>query len=195
MIDILDSSNNMLIFNKNIESRNPLHSACVEKNKDMEVIRILIKRGADVVDIDKSGNSIIGNLKNEEETALNQEIETLLIKTLYEVNKNNKQKYAFVLAQHNEYSPFVFTEGIKNKKEINFYNPEDLQGIEIDYTEDISQNNLESKKYPDPVKVLPEEYRGSDLIEGFSLQNEEKVDYIKIAILLVVLILLFYSIL
>ena len=194
ILDILDSSNNMLIFNKNIELRNPLHSACVENTKDLEIISVLIKRGADVIDIDKNNNSIIQTLKKEEETAINQEIETLLIKTLYEVNKNNKQKYAFVLAQHNEYSPFVFTKGMTNKKEINFYNPEDLDGIEIDYTENIGQNNLESPKYPNPIKILPEEYRSSNLVEGFS-QNTLEIDYVKIAVLLVVLILLFYSIL
>ena len=67
----------------------------------------------------------------QEKTPLNLEIETLLIKTLFDVNKNNKQKYAFILAQHNEYSPFVFTEGKKDQKEINFYNPEDLDSLEI----------------------------------------------------------------
>ena len=60
---------------------------------------MLISRGADVLDVDKNDNSIITNLSKQGKTPTNLEIETLLIKTLYDVNKNNKQKYAFILAQ------------------------------------------------------------------------------------------------
>ena len=101
--ELLDESNNMLIFNKNIEGRNPLHTAVLKPNKNIETIRLLISRGADVLDLDKHGNSILNNLAKQDKTPINLSIETLLIKTLYDVTKNNKQKYAFILSQHNEY--------------------------------------------------------------------------------------------
>ena len=64
--DILDESNNMLLFNKNIQGRNSVHSAVLEPNKDLRVIRLLISRGADVLDHDKNDNSIITNLSKQD---------------------------------------------------------------------------------------------------------------------------------
>lgn len=201
LTDILDESNNMLLFNKNIESRNPVHTAVLEKDKDLRIIRLLVNRGGDVLDIDKHGNTILVNLKKQKNTPLNMEIETLLIKTLYDFNKHNKQKYAFILAQHNEYSPFVFTEGAKDDKEINFYNPDVLNNLEIEYTQDLDSSNLLQKKNPAKIKVFPEKYRNNKIIEGFDDNNNNTTtnisrnNILEYGILLIVLIVLFYFIL
>ena len=47
----------------------------------------------------------------------------------------------------------LLQKGRNDQKEINFYNPEDLEGLEIEYTDHLDQSNLETKKYKDKVKA------------------------------------------
>jgi ankyrin repeat protein len=111
--------------------RKPLHTAVISNNRDLDIIKFLVNEGSDMINVDKSENSIMNNLNRLEKNSLNIQIKTFLKKSVYDVYHNQPQEplegeeptegvcknkplfysYDQIIQNNPEYAPFIVDEG------------------------------------------------------------------------------------
>ena len=111
--------------------RKPLHTAVISNNRDLDIIKFLVNEGSDMINVDKSENSIMNNLNRLEKSSLNIQIKTFLKKSVYDVYHNQPQEplegeepeegvcknkplfysYDQIIQNNPEYAPFIVDEG------------------------------------------------------------------------------------
>ena len=146
---------------------NPLYISISTPNKNMNIIKTLIKLGFDFVnnnlaDSKENNDTIIQTLQKQPKTPLNLEIETLLIKTFHDFYTNNDtvelNEYKSRLKDHKEYAPYTF-EHRHNCSNIEYIQPD----ISYNYKYKDEDRNLEGNPFTDlyrdynqkPLKILP----------------------------------------
>jgi len=111
--------------------RKPLHTAVISNNRDLDIVKFLVNEGSDMINVDKSDNSIMNNLNRLEKNSLNIQIKTFLKKSVYDVYHNQPQEplegeeptegvcknkplfysYDQIIQNNPEYAPFIVDEG------------------------------------------------------------------------------------
>ena len=143
---------------------NPLYIAIATPNKNMNIIKTLIKLGFDFVNTKLPGetDTIIKTLQNQPRTPLNLVIETLLIKTFHDFYTNNNTNdindYKNQLTEHKEYAPYTFDQTESCNPII--YEPPDIRyNYKYKDEDEDNDNDLFTDLYRDynqaPLKILP----------------------------------------
>jgi hypothetical protein len=156
-----------IIYERNsLNHMNSLHIAVTTPNQNLNIIKILVKHGVDMIDkcANKKGDettgsiiettlrpicskptkSILENLQMSPRTPLNLEIETYLIREFYKFHTNNSDKstYEEAVKLHPEYSSFdCVHNGIH---------------IDIEYDNKLNDNDLYRPMNQTALKVLPQ---------------------------------------
>ncbi len=148
---------------------NTLHVAVTTPNKNLNIIKMLVKHGVDMVDkcdskkksqspmesttlppCEKPNNSILEDLEKQPRTPLHLEIQTYLIREFYKLYTNNntanQTKYQKAIHKHPEYSAI--------EKNCNT-NVE----IDIEYDRTLNDKDLYRPMNQTALKVLPKQLR------------------------------------
>ena len=156
-----------------VNKYNCLHVAVITPNKNLNIIKRLVKMGIDMVDKtikehyyydvdgksqsmqipqddkDKPDKSILQDLKNQPKTPLNLEIETYIIREFYKYHTNNlggTDSYNIQLKLNSEYAPFE-TDSC------------DTISVPVSYSEDYNENQLFIDQDVEKYKILPYPYK------------------------------------
>jgi ankyrin repeat protein len=166
---------------------NPVFVSVVTNNKNLNIIKILCENGANFLQRNNEGNSLLTELKKQENTIVNQEIETYLInKLLSSINDNNRDLYMkLILKEYPEFSPFEI-----HDKDLEKVTSKDYENIQITLDEKLDDTELYREKNNIPEKILPnsakkyiEHFEGS--INNKFLENRNMYLMIFMAIILV----------
>ena len=158
-----------LIHERNsVTKYNSLHIAVTTPNKNLNIIKMLVKHGVDMVDkcdsnethspmesttspiCEKPKNSLLEDLEKQQRTPLNLEIQTYIIREFYKYHSNNissnQQQYQNEIKKYPEYSAI--------EKKCN----SDLE-IDIDYDRTLKDKDLYRPMDQTALKVLPKHLR------------------------------------
>jgi len=169
--------NNVSREDKNKLGQSPLHVAALTPKKNLNLIKLLIKYGLDILTKDNDNNNILKNLNKQPKNSINNEINTYLTQVLYQIYKNNENKYIEILDKYPEFRPYEYVdEEIEEEDELNIQNIDeesliDNNGVSIVYDDILSNSNLYRNKEQKAEKILPEKYN-KNIIESF--ENKTK---------------------
>jgi ankyrin repeat protein len=160
------------LLEKNDLGENPLFISVITNRKNLNVIRLLCDNGARVLERNNKGNSMLTELKKQEDTVQNREIETYLVNRVFKYFENMQDYYKTkILAQYPEFSPFEIYD-----KDADKVTPKDYENVVISMDESLDDTELYKEKISVPQKILPESAKKYlvNSIEHFqgSLQNE-----------------------
>tara|TARA_Y100000389_G_scaffold203131_1_gene250578 strand:- start:1957 stop:3501 length:1545 start_codon:yes stop_codon:yes gene_type:complete len=156
-------SQNGSVMTQNILGETALHTAVMSPNKNLEIIRLLVNMGSDLLTVNNNNHTLIKSLELFDNTKENAEIRTFLLNKIYMSNKNNYHK---IIKKHPELSIVQAVNKDTGKKE-SLKKYDNLDEIEIQYPDtSVSNKMLYSKKEKLPRKI--------NIKEGFTSNNRKK---------------------
>ena len=157
-----------LLKEKNsVNNFNALHVAVTTPNKNLNIIKMLVKHGVDMLDkceettthspIESTTlqasceprNSILEDLEKQPRTPLNLEIQTYLVREFYKLHTNNisdQKEYHTAIKEHPEYSAFE----VKCNSNVQ---------IDIDYDRTLNDKDLYRPLEQTALKVFPKQLK------------------------------------
>ena len=149
------------VMTKNSLGETPLHSAIMSDNKNLNVIRMLVNMGSDLLTKNNNDSTLLKSLSLFNNTKENAEIRTYLQNEIY---KSNKENYNELIKANPELS-IVQTVNKKTGEPEDLALYDNLDEIEIQYPEvNVSNTLLYSAKEKLPLKI--------NIKEGFANNNK-----------------------
>ena len=154
------------VMTKNTLGETPLHSAVMSPNKNLNVIRILVNMGSDLLTKNNNDSTIIKSLSLFNNTKEHAEIRTFLQNEIY---KSNKDNYSQLISANPELSIVqAVNKETGEKEDLSLY--DNLDEIDIQYPEvNVSNTLLYSAKEKLPQKI---NINLEGLKEGFTNKNK-----------------------
>lgn len=171
------------LFDKNEKGENPLFVAVTTINKNLNLIRILCDNGADILERNNKGESMLTVLKQEETTLKNQEIETYLVNKVFLYFQHNQDYYKkVVILNYPEFSPFEIHDKAADKIKAS-----DYENIELTMDATLDDSELYKEKNQEPEKLLPASAK--KFVEHFEVNSENLLKNNRTMYILVFLII------
>lgn len=148
------------VFSKNEKGETPLFLATITSNKNINVVRLLVENGSDLLNINNNNNTMLAELNKQKKELIHQEIETYLIRMLHNRLSNTPKKYNDTIKTFPEFSPF---ETPKSQ--------DSTENVKITYDESLPQQELYTEKYKVPEKILPKS--AQEFVEHFETQENK----------------------
>ena len=179
--------NGLSLFEKNEKGETPLFTAVTTVKKNINIIKLLCENGSDIVETNNKGKSCLKAIKISDDDIVAKEIETYLIRGVYNIYSSDAPKYQQVLLEYPEFSPY---ETVDSEEA---YDEDDVQSIKVVYDQNIRNNELYKTKYAKPKKVLPDsakKYLTKNIVETFEVSANNNRNHLKSNLLYLTIIII-----
>jgi ankyrin repeat protein len=171
--------NGSSIHELNKLGQSPLHIAVLTPKKDLDVIKLLVMNGSDILTLDKKNRNMLQNLSTQEDNSINNQINTYLTNSCFNKYEKEPETYKQILVKYPHFSPYeINEEANEDDDETNDvkFTKDDINGIEVEYNDQLNDKELYHDKSQLPRKLLPRNIK--KYVEHFE-SNVSQTDNIK----------------